>query len=61
MYSSFVQQQFMPIFAIAIPYTNPFKFNHYIVSLAFHVIALWFLKCPIHIRKHAAKYITTVS
>ncbi|XP_063888918.1 tuberin-like isoform X2 [Scylla paramamosain] len=59
MYSSFVQQQFMPIFAIAIPYTNPFKFNHYIVSLAYHVIALWFLKCPIHIRKHAAKYITT--
>ncbi|MPC28141.1 Tuberin [Portunus trituberculatus] len=61
MYSSFVQQQFMPIFAIAIPYTNPFKFNHYIVSLAYHVIALWFLKCPIHIRKYAAKYITTVS
>ncbi|XP_045114587.1 tuberin-like [Portunus trituberculatus] len=59
MYSSFVQQQFMPIFAIAIPYTNPFKFNHYIVSLAYHVIALWFLKCPIHIRKYAAKYITT--
>ncbi|XP_071526636.1 tuberin-like [Panulirus ornatus] len=49
-YASFVADQYMSVFAIAIPYTNPFKFNHYIVSLAYHVIAMWFLKCRLPFR-----------
>ncbi|KAG1709737.1 Tuberin [Nymphon striatum] len=36
LYTSFVEDQYMSIFAIALPYTNPFKFNHYIVSMAHH-------------------------
>ena len=32
-------------------YTNPFKFNLYTVSLARHVIIMWFLKCRLTQRK----------
>ena len=39
------------MFAITLPYTNPFKFNHYTVSLARHVIIMWFLKCRLTQRK----------
>jgi tuberous sclerosis protein 2 len=42
--------RYMSIFAIALPYTNPFKFNQYTVSLAHHVIANWFLKCRLSFR-----------
>merc|ERR1719481_2453970 len=44
-FSSFNSDQFLSVFAITLPYTNPFKFNHYTVSLAHHVIISWFLKC----------------
>lgn len=57
-YASFVSDQYMSIFAIAIPYTNPFKFNHYIVSLAYHVIAMWFLKCRLPFRRAFVQFIT---
>ncbi|XP_045114580.1 tuberin-like isoform X4 [Portunus trituberculatus] len=57
-YASFVSEQYMSIFAIAIPYTNPFKFNHYIVSLAYHVIAMWFLKCRLPFRRAFVQFIT---
>ncbi|KAK7072996.1 Tuberous sclerosis 2-like protein, partial [Halocaridina rubra] len=57
-YASFVSDQYMSIFAIAIPYTNPFKFNHYIVSLAYHVIAMWFLKCRLPFRRHFVPFIS---
>ncbi|XP_042230186.1 tuberin-like isoform X2 [Homarus americanus] len=56
-YASFVPDQYMSIFAIAIPYTNPFKFNHYIVSLAYHVIAMWFLKCRLPFRRAFVPFI----
>lgn len=56
-YASFVSDQYMSIFAIAIPYTNPFKFNHYIVSLAYHVIAMWFLKCRLPFRRAFVSFI----
>lgn len=56
-FASFVQDQYMSIFAICLPYTNPFKFNHYVVSLAHHVIALWFLKCRLSFRKGFVAYI----
>ncbi|KAB7503587.1 Tuberin [Armadillidium nasatum] len=35
-YSDFLPSQYLSVFAISIPYANPFKFNHYIVSLAYH-------------------------
>lgn len=41
-----------------LPYTKPTKYNHYIVSLAHHVIAVWFLKCRLPLRRNFAKYIT---
>ena len=33
-FASFSTEQFLSVFAITLPYTNPFKFNHYTVSLA---------------------------
>ncbi|XP_072035978.1 tuberin-like isoform X2 [Amphiura filiformis] len=51
LYASFVEDQYMSIFAVALHYTNPFKFNLYIVSLAHHVIAMWFIKCRLPFRK----------
>ncbi|CAL8137089.1 unnamed protein product [Orchesella dallaii] len=56
-FASFVQDQYMSICAICLPYTNPFKFNHYVVSLAHHVSALWFLKCRLSYRKAFVSYI----
>lgn len=50
----------MSVFAILLPYTNPFKYNHYTVSLAHHVIAVWFLKCRLPFRRDFVKFITTV-
>lgn len=50
----------MAIFAISLPYTNPFKYNHYTVSLAHHVIAVWFLKCRLPFRKDFVRFITNV-
>lgn len=60
-YASFVGDQYMAIFAISLPYTNPFKYNHYTVSLAHHVIAVWFLKCRLPFRKDFVRFITNVS
>lgn len=59
-YANFTSEQYMSVFAIAIPYTNPFKFNHYIVSLAYHVIAMWFLKCRLPFRRAFVPFISKV-
>ena len=56
-FSSFNTDQYMSVFAITLPYTNPFKFNHYIVSLAHHVIIMWFLKCRLTSRREFVKFI----
>lgn len=61
MFASFVGDQYMSVFAISLPYTNPFKYNHYTVSLAHHVIAVWFLKCRLPFRRDFVKFIITVS
>lgn len=61
MFASFIGEQYMAVFAILLPYTNPFKYNHYTVSLAHHVIAVWFLKCRLPYRKDFVRFITTVS
>ena len=56
-FASFNNDQYMSVFAITLPYTNPFKFNHYTVSLAHHVIIMWFLKCRLSSRKDFVKFI----
>lgn len=51
---------YMYVFAISVPYTNPYKYDHYIVSLAHHVIAGWFLKCRLPMRRNFVNYIIKV-
>ncbi|XP_017881114.1 tuberin isoform X2 [Ceratina calcarata] len=58
-FASFIGDQYMSVFAILLPYTNPFKYDHYTVSLAHHVIAVWFLKCRLPFRRDFVKFITT--
>lgn len=60
-FANFVADQYMAVFAVALPYSNPFKFNHYIVSLAHHVIAVWFLKCRLTFRRDFVRFIINVS
>ncbi|KAL4240095.1 Tuberous sclerosis 2-like protein [Mactra antiquata] len=57
MYANFVEEEYMSVFAIALPYTNPFKFSHYTVSLAHHVIAIWFIRCRQPFRKGFVQFI----
>uniref|UniRef100_A0A3P9BIK2 Tuberin n=1 Tax=Maylandia zebra TaxID=106582 RepID=A0A3P9BIK2_9CICH len=38
--------------------SNPIRFNQYIVSLAHHVIAMWFIRCRLPFRKDFVQYIT---
>ncbi|KAL1116001.1 hypothetical protein AAG570_005496 [Ranatra chinensis] len=58
-FANFVGDQYMSVFAISLPYTNPFTaYNHFTVSLAHHVIAAWFLKCRLPFRRDFVKYIT---
>lgn len=57
-YANFVVDQYMSVFAISLPYTNAFRYDHYTVSLAHHVIAVWFLKCRLSLRRDFVKYIT---
>lgn len=47
----------MYVFAISLPYTNPSRYDHYTVSLAHHVIAGWFLKCRLPLRRNLVNYI----
>ncbi|TRY86200.1 hypothetical protein DNTS_030238 [Danionella cerebrum] len=58
LYANFVAEQYVSVFAISLPYTNPSKFNQYIVSLAHHVIAMWFIRCRLLFRKDFVQYIT---
>ncbi|KAI5634860.1 tuberin domain-containing protein [Phthorimaea operculella] len=43
--------------AILLPYTNPSRYNNYVVSLAHHVIAAWFLKCRLSYRRNFVRFI----
>ncbi|XP_055530935.1 tuberin isoform X2 [Wyeomyia smithii] len=47
----------MYVVAMSFPYTNPYRYDHYTVSLAHHVIAGWFLKCRLPMRKNLVDYI----
>ncbi|KAJ8037419.1 Tuberin [Holothuria leucospilota] len=58
LYASFVETAYMSIFAVALHYTNPYKFSLYVVSLAHHVIAMWFIKCRLPFRREFVNCIT---
>lgn len=56
-FTNLSQKQFSYVFATCLPYTSPSRYDHYIVSLAHHIIASWFLKSRIQWRKGYADYI----
>ncbi|QQP40814.1 Tuberinlike, partial [Caligus rogercresseyi] len=58
-FSSFTDTNYFTVFAIALPFTNPFKFDPYTVSLAHHVIVMWFLKCRLCYRQNFVQFIIT--
>ena len=57
LYSSFVSSEFLLIFAIIIPYTNPLKFDEYSVALAYRVATLWYLSSRYQYRKTITDFI----
>ncbi|XP_040212417.1 tuberin isoform X3 [Rana temporaria] len=58
LYGNFAAEQYASVFAISLPYTNPSRFNQYIVFLAHHVIAMWFIRCRLSLRRDFVPYIT---
>uniref|UniRef100_A0A8D0L905 Tuberin n=1 Tax=Sphenodon punctatus TaxID=8508 RepID=A0A8D0L905_SPHPU len=58
LYRNFAAEQYASVFAISLPYTNPSKFNQYIVCLAHHLISMWFIRCRLPFRKDFVPYIT---
>ena len=56
-FASFDTKQFLSVFAITLPYTNPLKFDPYTVALAHHVIVMWFLKCRLAYRQNFVQFI----
>ncbi|XP_068142782.1 tuberin [Drosophila tropicalis] len=57
LFTNFTPKQNMYVFAITLPYTKPHRYDHYTVSLAHHVIAGWFLKCKLELRRNCVSYI----
>lgn len=57
LYSGFVEQQYLGVFGIALPYTDPLKYNPYVVAMAHHVITMWFIRCRIQYRPTIAQFI----
>ena len=58
LYSNFVDDQYMSAFKIALQHADPDKFSLYVVSLAHHVITMWFIKCRLAFRPDFVRYIT---
>ena len=50
------KELYISVLAIAIKYTNPLKFNSFIIQLAHYVICIWFIKCKPEIRKNYASF-----
>nr|AAD48498.1 gigas protein [Drosophila melanogaster] len=57
LFANFTSMHNMYVFAITLPYTKPHRYDHYTVSLAHHVIAGWFLKCKLELRRNCVNYI----
>ncbi|XP_068103396.1 tuberin [Hyperolius riggenbachi] len=58
LFGNFAETQYASVFAISLPYTNPSRYNQHIVFLAHHVIAMWFVRCRLSLRKDFVPYIT---
>lgn len=58
LYSSFNDDQYMSAFKIALQHADTDKFSLYVVSLAHHVITMWFIKCRLAFRPDFVRYIT---
>ena len=57
LFNSFIDTNYMSVFAITLPYTNPLRFDEYTVALAHHVIVMWFLKCRLAFRQNFVQFI----
>ena len=57
----FGHKEFIAVSAIAIKYTDPLKFNPFIILLAHYVICIWFIKCKPDFRKNYASFTCRVS
>ena len=58
---SFSNKEYIAVAAIAIRFTDPLKFNSYIILLAHYVICIWFLKCKGDIRRAYADFARNVT
>eukprot|EP01135_Chromosphaera_perkinsii_P002698 Nk52_evm66s226 gene=Nk52_evmTU66s226 len=57
LYSNFVENDYKLIFSIALQYTDSQKYSLYVVTLAFHVIAVWFIRCRMSDRKKFVPFV----
>ena len=57
----FGRKEFIAVSAIAIKYTDPLKFNPFIILLAHYVICIWFIKCKQDFRKNYASFTCKVN
>ncbi|XP_015768229.1 PREDICTED: tuberin-like [Acropora digitifera] len=51
LYTSFQDSQYKSVFAICLPYTDPYRYSQYTLTLAYHVIAAWFVRSRLAYRK----------
>ena len=59
--SGFVEDQYLALFGIALPYTDSQRYSQYVVTMAHHVICTWFLRCRIRYRPKVARFISKVT
>jgi hypothetical protein len=52
----FGPKEFIAVSVTAIKYTDPLKFNSFIVLLAHYVICIWFIKCKPDFRRNYASF-----
>lgn len=54
---AFVENQYLLVFAILVPYTNAYKYSKSVVCLAHRVLALWFIRSRMQYRRTIAQFI----
>lgn len=57
LFQNFAEEQYKSVFAIALHYTAS-KFSLFIVSLAQHVVTMWYVKCRLNMRQEFVQFIT---
>lgn len=58
--SGFMEEEYLSVFSIALPYTNSDRYSSYVVAMAHHVISMWFLRCRLRYRPRVARFISKV-